>query len=369
MVSAGCVQNVPEASSSLCFVPNPADRVSLTHGHLPRGHGAKGQQHVCDDPTNASAPQPGAAKRRGRWIAALLFKVDDSLDFNPGLSGAPGELCPGQIQMYRGTGCAAGWAGSVPPAGRSGQGAFPAPRGPGARQLPPNASPRLGNEIFVRRSSCSGRPVSSLLQMLPGNDVHGSLQCCLFFCFLRGGFRGRCAPEGCWFAGCWTEHSGPSFSSCSFPHSQLPKTVSLHSPWAVLCLGCHGVLFGVSQCCPNAFPLPVLAAGRCPPLGASRGCEGARTAAPTGHGRAESAEIRGCSRQRGVSPPLGLAGAVGTARLEAGLCPCCHFQPARRLLPARRWYFAARPRDTVSLLSAHAYPPPHPSRHSRETFI
>lgn len=118
MVSAGCVQNVPEASSSLCFVPNPADRVSLTHGHLPRGHGAKGQQHVCDDPTNASAPQPGAAKRRGRWIAALLFKVDDSLDFNPGLSGAPGELCPGQIQMYRGTGCAAGWAGSVPPAGR-----------------------------------------------------------------------------------------------------------------------------------------------------------------------------------------------------------------------------------------------------------
>lgn len=188
MVSAGCVQNVPEASSSLCFAPNPADRVSLTHGHLPRGHGAKGQQHVCDDPTNASAPQPGAAKRRGRWIAALLFKVDDSLDFNPGLSGAPGELCPGQIQMYRGTGCAAGWAGSVPPAGRSGQGAFPALRGPGARQLPPNASPRLGNEIFVRRSSCSGRPVSSLLQMLPGNDVHGSLQCCLFFLFLAGRF-------------------------------------------------------------------------------------------------------------------------------------------------------------------------------------
>lgn len=190
----------------------------------------------------------------------------------------------------------------------------------------------------------------------------------LFFLF-PAGFRGCCAPEGCWFAGCWTEHSGPSFSSCSFPHSQLPKTVSLHSPWAVLCLGCHCVLFGVSQCCPNAFPLPVLAAGSCPPLGASRSCEGAGTAAPTGHGRAESAEIRGCSRQRGLSPPLGLAGAVGTARLEAGLCPCCHFQPAQRLLPARRWYFAARPRDTVSLLSAHAYPPPQPSRHSRETFI
>ena len=62
---------------------------------------AKGQKHVSDDPTNASALKPRAAKSQD--IAALVFKVNDLLGFNPavagtGLSRAPGKLCRGMIQ-------------------------------------------------------------------------------------------------------------------------------------------------------------------------------------------------------------------------------------------------------------------------------
>lgn len=44
MLSAGCVQDIPEALSSSCFAPNSSARVSSVRRC--RGHGAEGQQHV-----------------------------------------------------------------------------------------------------------------------------------------------------------------------------------------------------------------------------------------------------------------------------------------------------------------------------------
>lgn len=98
----------------------------------------------------------------------------------------------------------------------------------------------------------------------------------------------------------------------SLPHSQLLKTLPAFS------LGCASyrrAAPGVPWCplgCPSIVPMPSPSPFRLQDAGA---------AAPTGHGRAESSEIGGCSRQGGLSPPLWLAGAVGTARLQVGLCP------------------------------------------------
>lgn len=122
MGSAGCVQNVPEALSLLCFGPNLAARASFTLVAVElKGNSTfvmiQQMLRLCSQ------------ELPGRWIAALLFKVHDLLDFNPGLSGAPGKLCPGTIQMC------CGWAGSV----QDGQGALPALVAPGPGSCVPSA--------------------------------------------------------------------------------------------------------------------------------------------------------------------------------------------------------------------------------------
>lgn len=187
------------------FGPNLAAGVSFMRGHLPRGHGAKGQQHVCDDPTNASALRPGAAKRRGRWIAALLFKVNDLLDFNPGLSRAPGKLCPGMIQMCRGRGCAVAGLGPWCPQAAAGTERSQPCVAPGLGSCRP-ARP-LGSAMRSLFAAAAGRSgpcqVSSRCSRIMTCTAPCSAASRLFFNFffffllLRGGFRGRCAPERC----------------------------------------------------------------------------------------------------------------------------------------------------------------------------
>lgn len=227
-------------------------------GHLPRGHGAKGQQHVCDDPTNASALRPGAAKRRGRWIAALLFKVNDLLDFNPGLSGAPGKLWPGMIQMCRGRGCAVAGLGPWCPQAAA-----------GTERSQPCVAPGLGNEIFVCRSSWSERPVSSLLQMLPDNDMHGSLQCCFspffnffFFSSPAGRFSWPVCAGEMLICGLLDRALRPFLLQLFLPHSQLLRILP------AFFLGCASYSRAVpevlwcSLCCPSP---PVLSQHLVPP--------------------------------------------------------------------------------------------------------
>ncbi|XP_063264915.1 matrix-remodeling-associated protein 7 isoform X1 [Prinia subflava] len=296
------------------------------------------QQMLCSQ----ELPAPG------QMDPALLFKVDGLLDFNPALPGAPAKLCPGMIQMCRGTD------------------AFPAPRGPGARQLSPSASPRLGNDIFVCRSSWSERPVSSLLQMLLDNDMHASLQCCLFFFSFFFFFfpAGRLSWPVCTgeMLICELLDRAPrSFILRLFlPHSQLLKTPCILPG---LCFLQKSSAWGA----PVSSLLPKSPSAVPTPAPSPLWLQDARTAAPTGHGRAESSEIRGCSRHRGLSPPLAHGG-CRYSQARGGALSLLAF-PAQRLLPAQRWYFTARPRDTVSLLPAHADPPPQPSRQSREIFI
>lgn len=82
VVGAACAQNVPGGLVSSLLSQLHAQASSLL------AVGAKGQKRVSDDPTNASALKPKAAKSQDRCIAALVFKVNDLLDFNPAVAGA-----------------------------------------------------------------------------------------------------------------------------------------------------------------------------------------------------------------------------------------------------------------------------------------
>lgn len=65
-----------------------AAAVSLARASRLLATEAKGQKLLSDDPTNASALKPSAAKSQDRCIAALLFKVHDLLGFNPAVVGS-----------------------------------------------------------------------------------------------------------------------------------------------------------------------------------------------------------------------------------------------------------------------------------------
>lgn len=129
------------------------------------------------------------------------------------------------------------WSGLGPPCPQVGAGrecrACSQPcvaSGPGSCRRTRPLTDAGSNVIFVCCSSWPGRPVSSLLQMLPDNDVRRLPAVLLvtfffFFFFLRGGFLGRCATmERCWLAGWWPEHLGPCFSSSSCCHLALIHT-------------------------------------------------------------------------------------------------------------------------------------------------
>lgn len=66
----------------------PAAAVSLALASRSLAAEAKGRKLLSDDPTNASALKPSAAKSQDRRIAALLFKVHDLLGVNPAVVGS-----------------------------------------------------------------------------------------------------------------------------------------------------------------------------------------------------------------------------------------------------------------------------------------
>lgn len=186
------------------------------------------------------------------------------------------------------------WSGLGPPCPQVGAGrecrACSQPcvaSGPGSCRRTRPLTDAGSNVIFVCCSSWPGRPVSSLLQMLPDNDVRRLpavlLVTFFFFFFSAGRFSWSVCNHGEMLA-CRLVAGAlgslllqqlllPSGPDPHFPHSLPLETVSLHCPWAALlkeeqCLGCRSVLFGcqVSQRCPTTFPLRFLAAGCCPPL-------------------------------------------------------------------------------------------------------
>lgn len=141
------------------------------------------------------------------------------------------------------------WSGlgpSRPRAGAGGEcGARFRPRvasGPGSCCRTRPLADAGGNAIFVCRSSWAGRLVSSLLQMLPGNDVR-SLPAVLvvaLFSFLWGGFLGQdLTVQRRWLMGWWPEHLCPCFSSSSCcPGPCFPCSPPLKTAPPVWALGC-----------------------------------------------------------------------------------------------------------------------------------
>lgn len=106
VVSAAHTQNVPGGLVLTLVLVQSLRCQSRLHAQASRllAMEAKGQRHVSDDPTNASALKPRAAKSQDRCLAMLVFKVNDFLDFNPAVAGAgfsraPGKPCRGMIEM------------------------------------------------------------------------------------------------------------------------------------------------------------------------------------------------------------------------------------------------------------------------------
>lgn len=162
------------------------------------------------------------------------------------------------------------WSGLGPPCPQVGAGrerrACSQPcvaSGPGSCRRTRPLTDAGSNVIFVCCSSWPGRPASSLLQMLPDNDVRRLPAVLLVtFFFSAGRFSWSVCNHGEMLA-CRLVAGAlgslllqqlllPSGPGPHFPRSLPLETVSLHCPWAVLlkeeqCLGCRSVLLVVKS--------------------------------------------------------------------------------------------------------------------------